>query len=187
MAQTGCALLFVLVTVFSLLSLASDPMEESHGDAESSGCARGFLTSSNPFAWPWQRCCTSRTTGCTPSTALHGARTQPPGPGLRSARRTPRHGARSLLSPLARSTTTSTTTACGLTVSLTSGRRSGCCGTLWSRWLKLQVQQPGCSEVVSALGRWEPLPPHARVRPVLEQAPRIAETRLCWWRPGIAL
>ena len=28
----------------------------------------------------------------------------------------------------------------------------------------------GCSEVGSALGRWEPLPPHARVRPVLEQA-----------------
>ena len=56
-------------------------MEESHGDAESGGCARGFVTSSNPSAWPWQRCCTTRTTGCTPSTALHGARTQPPGPG----------------------------------------------------------------------------------------------------------
>ena len=56
-------------------------MEESHGDAESGGCARGFVTSSTPSAWPWQRCCTTRTTGCTPSTALHRARTQPPGPG----------------------------------------------------------------------------------------------------------
>ena len=56
-------------------------MEESHGAAESGGCARGFVTSSNPSAWPWLRCCTTRTTGCTPSTALHGARTQPPGPG----------------------------------------------------------------------------------------------------------
>ena len=79
-AQRGCALLFVLVTVFSWLSLASDPMEESHGDAESGGCARGFVTSSNPSAWPWLRCCTTRTTRCTPSTALHGARTQPPVP-----------------------------------------------------------------------------------------------------------
>ena len=36
----------------SRLSLASDPMEESHGDAESGGCARGSVTSSNPSAWP---------------------------------------------------------------------------------------------------------------------------------------
>ena len=41
-------------------------MEESHGAAESGGCARGFVTSSNPSAWPWQRCCTTRTTGCLP-------------------------------------------------------------------------------------------------------------------------
>ena len=36
--------------------------------------------------------------------------------------------------------------------------------------LEAPVQLLGCSEVVSALGLWEPLPPHARVRPVLEQA-----------------
>ena len=72
---------FLCACSFQWLSLASDPMEESHGDAESEGCARGFVTSSNPSAWPWQRCCTTRTTGCTPSTALHGARPQPPGPG----------------------------------------------------------------------------------------------------------
>ena len=36
--------------------------------------------------------------------------------------------------------------------------------------LDAPVQQLGCSVVGSALGRWEPLPPHARVRPVLEQA-----------------
>ena len=30
-------------------------MAESHGAAESGGCARGFVTSSNPSAWPWQR------------------------------------------------------------------------------------------------------------------------------------
>ena len=54
----------------------------------------------------------------------------------RETNTTPRR--QSFLSPLARSTATSTTTAChvrGLTVSLTSHRRSGCCGTLWSRWL----------------------------------------------------
>ena len=78
---TTTARCFVLVTVVSWLSPASDPMEKPHGDAESGGCARGFVTSSNPSAWPWQRCCTTRMTGCTPSTALHGARIQPPGPG----------------------------------------------------------------------------------------------------------
>ena len=50
-------------------------MEELLGAAESGGCARGYVTSSNPSAWPWLRCCTTRTTRCTPSTALHGART----------------------------------------------------------------------------------------------------------------
>ena len=35
-----------------------------------------FRLSSNPSTWPGQRCCTTRTTGCTPSTALHRARTQ---------------------------------------------------------------------------------------------------------------
>ena len=36
--------------------------------------------------------------------------------------------------------------------------------------LEAPVQQLGCSVVGSVLGRWEPLPPHARVRPVLNQA-----------------
>ena len=42
--------------------------------------------------------------------------------------------------------------------------------TLVVPMLEAPVLQLGRSEVGSALGRWEPLPPHARVRPVLEQA-----------------
>ena len=36
--------------------------------------------------------------------------------------------------------------------------------------LEAPVQQLGCNVVGSALGRWEPLPPHARVQPALELA-----------------
>ena len=80
-------------------------MSSACGQSEllSGGCVRCSGTNSSPSAWPCQRCCTTRTAGCTPRMALHGARAQPPRPGLRSARRTPRHGARSLLSPPARS------------------------------------------------------------------------------------
>ena len=38
------------------------------------------------------------------------------------------------------------------------------------RVLEALVPQLGCSEVGGVLGSWEPVPPHARVRPVLEQA-----------------
>ena len=38
-------------------------------------------TNSSPSVWPWQRCCTTRTAGCTPRTALYGARAQLPKPG----------------------------------------------------------------------------------------------------------
>ena len=112
-------------------------MEESHGDAESGGCARGFVTSSNPSAWPWQRCCTTRTTGCTLSTALHGARPQPPGPGEgeRVTRRSTRR--RSGRLPLPRRSSSCTTRktpsgGCGQGQSWTLCRRAGCSGTSWS-------------------------------------------------------
>ena len=58
-------------------------------------------------------------------------------------------------------------------------RRSGCCDTPVEQMadstpvvpmLEAPVQQLGCSVVGSVLGRWEPLPPQARVQPVLEQA-----------------
>ena len=96
-------------------------MEESHGAAESGGCARGIVTSSNPSAWPWLRCCTTRTTGCTPSTALHGARPQPPGPEReRSASCTTAYGHRSDLFR-----------GCGQHCSSRCSRRGVWSGTSW--------------------------------------------------------
>ena len=121
------------------------------------------------------------TTGCTPSTALQGARTQPPGPALRSARRTPRHGARSFLSrwhavlrpydesvpgtrPDRLADVRPQERVLRHTVEQMADR------TPVVPMLEAPVQKLGCSVVGSALGRWEPLPPHARVRPVLEHA-----------------
>ena len=110
-------------------------MEESHGDAESGGCARCFVTSSNPSAFPWQRCCTIRTTRCTPSTALHGARTQPPGPG--EGERVTRRCTRPSSGRLPRRSSSCTTRKtpcgrCGLGRSLTLCRMAWWSGTPWS-------------------------------------------------------
>ena len=66
------------------------------GDVVSAGYGSTGGTSSSRCRWSWPQWSTTRT-------ALHGARRQPLGPGLRSASCTPCHGARSHLSPPARS------------------------------------------------------------------------------------
>ena len=91
-----------------------------------------------------------------------------------------------------------TTKACrvrGLTVSLTSGRRRGCCGTPWSRWLtarwlcrclKLQCNRLGAAWLGarSAVGsRSHHMLGYSQCSSKLRG---VAETRLGWLMPGIA-
>ena len=115
------------------------------------------------------------------TTAPHGARTQPPGPGLRSARRTPPRRQEPPQPP--------STQYCDLHDESVPGTRPDRLADVRPQervlrhtveqmsdsrpvvpMLEGAVQQLGCSVVGSALGRWEPLPPHARVLPALEEA-----------------
>ena len=125
----------------------------------SGGCARGFVTSSNPSAWPWQQRGTTRSTGYTLSTALHGARAQPPGPGegerVTSRSTGPSSGRLSLPSRSSSSCARKSPAGCGQGQSRTLSRRSGCSGTQWStsstsvfvRILDVSVPQVGNQHV----------------------------------------